>query len=68
MYDGVRDDKYGTVHVINGAAGNNEGLVVWKGVGGLIASANYKEHGFGSNCVSGDTLKCTHAVRDGCRV
>ena len=54
---GERNDNDGTVQVINGAAGNNEGLQSGKGVGGLIVSANYKDHGFGSIEVIGDRLR-----------
>jgi len=40
----------GTVQIVNGAAGNNEGLDKGKGVGsmgGLIVAANYVDAGFG---------------------
>jgi hypothetical protein len=56
-FDGERNDNDGTVQVINGAAGNNEGLQSGKGVGGLIVSANYEDHGFGSIEVIGDRLR-----------
>jgi 3',5'-cyclic AMP phosphodiesterase CpdA len=44
---GVANAANGTVTIINGAAGNNENLDTGKGVGGLVAAANYVAHGFG---------------------
>jgi 3',5'-cyclic AMP phosphodiesterase CpdA len=47
-YRGERDDRDGTVTVINGAAGNNEGIEKkGKGSDALIVAANYAEEGFG---------------------
>jgi hypothetical protein len=55
---GGKADANGTVHVINGAAGNNEGVDKGKGVGGLIAAVEYKHHGYG-------LLDTTQAAADG---
>lgn len=39
-------DPNGTIQVINGAAGNNEGVDKGKGNGGLIVASNYASQGF----------------------
>jgi len=47
-YAGKPDDMRGTVQIINGAAGNNEGLQKGGGVGsGLVVAANYNTTGYG---------------------
>lgn len=40
-------DPSGTVTIINGAAGNNEGVEKGRGIGGLTAAVGYKAEGFG---------------------
>lgn len=40
-------DPSGTVTIINGAAGNNEGVEKGNGVGGLTAAVSYTAEGFG---------------------
>jgi len=47
-YAGKPDDMRGAVHIINGAAGNNEGLQKGGGIGsGLVVAANYNTTGYG---------------------
>lgn len=48
----------GTVQIVNGAAGNNEGVDKGKGVGkaDLLLSANYKDHGYGELEVANGTM------------
>ena len=47
-FAGKVDAAGGMVQVVNGAAGNNEGVEKGKGVGhGLIVAANYEDQGYG---------------------
>ena len=42
-----KPDVNGTVQIINGAAGNNEGVEKGNGIGGLVVAKNYASQGFG---------------------
>jgi hypothetical protein len=46
VFDG-KPDEAGPLHIISGAAGNNEGLDKGKGVGGLIVASDYAHKGYG---------------------
>jgi acid phosphatase type 7 len=47
-FNGKRNDANGTVQIINGAAGNNEGIEAGHGPKGLVVAANYVDEGFGT--------------------
>ena len=46
--NGKENNVNGTVQIINGAAGNNEGVERGHGPKGLVVAANYADEGFGS--------------------
>ena len=55
----------GTMHVINGAAGCNEGLDAGKGVGGLIVAASYRDAGTGYGELSVGASAAAHGQAAG---
>ena len=59
---GVPDPR-GTMHIINGAAGCNEGHDHGTGVGGLIVAANYTEMGFGVLSLSSSSTASSSTSR-----
>lgn len=55
-FQGKPDETRGIVQIVNGAAGNNEGIDKGKGAGsGLIVAANYESQGFGELSVLNST-------------
>ena len=55
-------DPDGTVQVINGAAGNNEGVDKGKGNGGLVVASNYVSNGFCELSAESNDLNVSNVV------
>eukprot|EP00756_Hemistasia_phaeocysticola_P020715 Hpha_TRINITY_DN15735_c0_g1::TRINITY_DN15735_c0_g1_i1::g.41931::m.41931 len=54
-YEG-KANANGTAQIINGAAGNNEGVDKGKGNGGLVVASNYQTQGYGELAYSNRSL------------